>query len=293
MISKSLVLGVFSSLLGAVIALSNMYRWGVLQQSILATNPTATSMVLGFFAAQALSTGLVVLGLYQVYRFLALSRAGPLDQPNSSILSVMGEALASKRAFNIGSVVAIVYAIIYAFFSSLLVYQPTVNFAQTYGATTTSWTYVVCCGDTGTVPKLIVYLSPALHLGMELVPLSLLFFFVVPLLVGFNATLTSYAFRLTSSPLTGRWLAGSGAAVGLFTACPTCAGLFLASSLGGIGTTIAAGLAPYQLLFIVVSIPVLMLTPILTAFSVKRAYEASCRVPAVSPAPRLGAQGPG
>ena len=137
----------------------------------------------------------------------------------------------------------------------------------------------MCCGDSGTVPKLIVYLSPSLHLGLQLVPLSLLFLFLVPVLVGFNVDLSVYALGLASAPLTGRWLAASGAMVGLFTACPTCAGLFLASSVGGIGTTLAIGLAPYQLLFVVVSIPVLLAGPLLTAFSVKRSYEASCRLP--------------
>ena len=70
------------------------------------------------------------------------------------------------------------------------------------------------------------------------------------------------------------------AVVGLFTACPTCAGLFLASSVGGIGTTLAVALAPYQLLFIAVTVPVLLLGPLFTALSVKRTYEASCSVPA-------------
>jgi hypothetical protein len=285
-ISKSLLIGVVSAFLGSTIAFSNMFRWSSLQYTIAVGNTAEASLVLGFFAAQALSTGLVLLGVYQVYRFLVLRRARTLDATDASVVNVMSEAVTNGRAFAVGSIVAVVYGIVYAFFSSLIVYQPTVNFALPvsqggYGVSSTSWTYVVCCGDSGTVPKLIVYLSPALHLGMELVPLSLLFLFVIPALVGFNVTMSVYAFRMASAPLTGPWLAASGTVVGLFTACPTCAGLFLASSLGGIGTSLAVGLAPYQLLFVVVSIPVLLLSPLLTAFSVKRSYEASCRVPGV------------
>jgi len=221
----------------------------------------------------------VLLGLYQAHRYL-VHRGSPVsDASATSVVSVMGDAVTTGRAFTLGTIIAVLYGVVYVFFSSLIVYQPQVNFAQTYGATTTSWTYYVCCGDAGTFPKLIVYLSPSLHLGMVLVPLSLLFLFVVPLLVGFNAAISVYAFRMASAPLTGRWLAASGATVGLFTACPTCAGLFLASSLGGVGTTLAVGLAPYQLLFVVVSIPVLLLSPVLTALGVKRSYEASCRIP--------------
>ncbi len=278
-ISKSLLIGVVSASLGSAIAFFNMFRWSSIQYAIAVGNAGEASSVLGFFAAQALSTGLVLLGLYQVYRFLVLRRARSLDAADSSVVNVMGDAVTTGRAFTIGAIVAVLYGVLYAFFSSLIVYQPTVNFAQAYAATSTSWTYVVCCGDAGTVPKLVVYLSPSLHLGMVLVPLSLLFLFVVPALVGFNVTLSVYAFRMASAPLTGPWLAASGTMVGLFTACPTCAGLFLASSLGGIGTSLALGLAPYQLLFIVVSIPVLLLSPLLTAFSVKRSYEVSCRVP--------------
>ncbi|MDA4122249.1 MAG: hypothetical protein OK456_03605 [Thaumarchaeota archaeon] len=279
-IPKNLTVGLFSTILGFAIALANMFEWSSIQNSLGGTG--AASMVLGFYAAQALSTGLVLLGLYAIYRFLAVPRTLAAGATTKSIVEVLGDALTSNRAFRIGSVAALLYGVLYAFFSSLVVYQPTVDFAQAYGATTTSWTYIVCCGDSGTVPKLIVYLSPSLHLGLQFVPLSLLFLFLVPVLVGFNVALSVYALGLASAPLTGKWLAASGAMVGLFTACPTCAGLFLASSVGGIGTTLAIGLAPYQILFVVVSIPVLVIGPLLTAFSVKRSFEASCRLPTAS-----------
>jgi hypothetical protein len=106
--------------------------------------------------------------------------------------------------------------------------------------------------------------------------------FLVPILVGVNASLSYYALRISSFPLSGRWLAGSGAVVGLFTACPTCAGIFLASALGGFGTTLAVVLAPFQLLFVGITLPVLIAGPVFTALSVKRSYEASCRIPNLS-----------
>jgi hypothetical protein len=266
-----------SVILGSVVALVNMLQWSVIQNSVVASHG-AEGIVLDFFLAQAVSTVLVVVGLFQVYKIL-LTRRGT-DTP--TLLSVMGDALSSKKAVRIGVAIALVYAAVYSFFSSLIVYQPTVNFSQVYGVSQPGWTYVVCCGDAGTVPKLIFYLSPSLHLGMELVPLTLLFLFLVPILVGFNVVISFYALRISSFPLTGRWLASSGAVVGLFTACPTCAGLFLASSIGGIGTTLAVALAPFQLLFVAVTLPVLLFGPVFTALSVKRSYEASCRVPALS-----------
>ena len=122
---------------------------------------------------------------------------------------------------------------------------------------------------------------------MQLLPLTLLFIFLVPVLVGFNVVLSFHALRLSSFPQTGRWLATSGAVFGLFTACPTCAGLFLAGSIGGVGTTLALALAPFQLLFVAVTLPVLLFGPLFTALSVKKSYEASCRLPALSGSGRI------
>jgi len=275
MASKALLTGLVSLVVGVAIAFFNMFRWSETQELIGYSSKDPGSLVLGFYLAQGLSTVLVVLGLYLVYKVLLTWRG----EGSRTIPSVLGEALGSKAAVRLGASIAIVYGFVYAFVSSIITYQPTVNFAQVYGVTQPSWTSLTCCGDTGTVPKLIVYLSPALHLGMVLVPLSLMFLFVVPILVGFNVALSYYAFRQSSFPMSGRWLLSSGAVVGLFTACPTCAGLFLASSLGGVGTTLAIALAPYQLLFVAITIPVLLLGPLFTALSVKRSYEASCRIP--------------
>jgi hypothetical protein len=271
--SKSLVVAWGSVVLGASVALFNMVDWSVIENSV-ASSSRAQSTVLNFFLAQGVATALVVITLYEIYKIL-LSRRGA---ENRSTLSVMGDALSSRRALRLGVVVGVVYAAIYSFFSSFIVYQPTVDFAAAYGVSRPGWAFVACCGDAGTVPKLIVYLSPSLHLGMQLVPLTLLFLFLIPILVAFNVTLSYYAFRLSPFPLSGGWLASSGAIVGLFTACPTCAGLFLASGLGGLGTALAVSLAPYQVLFVGITVPILVFGPVLTALSVKRSYEASCRL---------------
>jgi hypothetical protein len=286
LVSKALLSGLIPLFVGGGVAFFNMFRWSSTQDLIGYSAKDPGTLVLEFYVAQGLSTVLVVVGLYVLYRFL-LTRRG---QSSPTIPSVMGDAMGSGSALRLGAAVAVVYGLVYAFFSSLITYQPTVNFAQVYGVSKPGWSYLTCCGDAGTVPKLIVYLSPSLHLGMVVVPLSLLFLLVVPMLVGLNVTLSYYALRQSSFPLSGRWLLSSGAVVGLFTACPTCAGLFLASSVGGIGTTLAIALAPYQLLFIAVTMPVLLLGPLLTALSVKRSYEASCRVPAPADGARTRAR---
>ena len=280
MASRTLALSCASALLGTAVALFNMFDWPVIQGS-LSGDPAAGARVLDFFVAQGLATALVVVSLFEVYKVIVTSRS----RDGYSVLSVMKDALSSVRAVRVGVVVGVLYAILYSFVSSLLVYQPGVDFAKVYGVSQPGWAYTACCGVAGTVPTITVYLSPALHLGMEVVPLTLLFLFLIPILVGLNAVLSFYALKLSSFPVRGRWLAGSGAVIGLFTACPTCAGLFLAGSFGAAGATLAIALAPYQVFFIAVTLPVLIVGPVLTAVSVRRSYEASCRVP---PLPATG-----
>src|SRR5207245_6335138 len=122
-----------------------------------------------------------------------------------------------------------------------------------------------CCSYR-TIPVIVVYLLPQLHLGLQLVPLDLLLLVVVPILIAFNFAVASFAFRNRPTRSGRVWLSGFGAAVALFTSCPTCAGYFLGGSLGGLAAaSLAVALAPYQLAFVVVSLPVLLLSPLLVA----------------------------
>ena len=47
----------------------------------------------------------------------------------------MRDAFSSKKALRIGVIVGVVYGAVYAFASSLIAYQPTVDFAKVYGIT--------------------------------------------------------------------------------------------------------------------------------------------------------------
>jgi hypothetical protein len=275
-VSRSIVVASVSIALGVSVAFFNMFRWAAVQYFVATEVKNPSQLVLDFYLAQALSTVLVVVGLYQLYRLVLAAKS----DATPSILSVMKDAFSSKKAVRVGIAVGVAYAVLYAFASSLIVYQPSVDFATAYAVTKPSLAYFTE-GATGAAPQMYVYL-PSQHLGMQLLPLSVLFFFLVPILVGFNVVLSFYALRLSSFPQSGRWLATSGAVFGLFTACPTCAGLFLAGSIGGAGTTLAVALAPFQLLFVAITLPVLLFGPLITALSVKRSYEASCRIPVLT-----------
>jgi hypothetical protein len=70
-----------------------------------------------------------------------------------------------------------------------------------------------------------------------------------------------------------------GALVGLFTGCPTCAGLFFANAIGGTGAvSFATLLGYYQPVFIALSIPVLIVTPYLISRSLSKVIKEGCVV---------------
>jgi hypothetical protein len=259
--------GLGSMAAGTSVAVFNMFYWGR-DQYYFARSGGSPSSILLFYLAQAISIFLLLLGFYLAYQYL---RRKSSNSPFSSSLAIIGSAVSDRRLVRVAVAAAAVYGVLYAFASSVIVFQPSVNFATAYGATGAgSWSSVPCCGDVGTLPEVVLYLSPA-HLAIQLVPLSVLLLFIVPPLVGLNLSIAMFSVRRTVAKVTGRWMVACGAAVGLFTACPTCAGFFLAESVGGIGaTTLAVALAPYQAVFIAVSIPLLILMPFFFAIRVRK-----------------------
>jgi hypothetical protein len=252
---------------GTSVAVFNMSAWESDKYYFSQAGGSQFS-VLSFYLAQSISIFLLLLGFYFSYQFLKRRSA----TSRASLLGIIGSAVSDRRLVRAAVVATVLYALLYAFASSIIVFQPSVDFAAAYGTKgAISWSSFPCCGDFGTVPELILYLSPA-HLAVQLVPLSVLLLFVVPPLVGLNLSIAMLSVRRTVAKATGRWMVACGAAVGLFTACPTCAGFFLAESIGGLGaTTLAVALAPYQALFIAVSIPLLLLMPFFFAVRVRRA----------------------
>jgi hypothetical protein len=264
-----------SMILGTSVAVFNMFDWNQYQYYFARAGGFSSSSIFSFYLAQSISIFLLLLGFYLAYQYLKRRSS---TSPFSSLLVIIGSAISDRTLARVAILTAALYGLLYAFASSILVFQPGVDFtAPPYDVTTAGWSSVPCCGDVGTLPKLILILSPA-HLAVQLVPLSLLLLFIVPPLVGLNLSIALFSMRRTVAKVTGRWMVACGAAVGLFTACPTCAGFFLAESLGGIGaTTLAVALAPYQAIFIAVSIPLLVATPFLFAVRVRKTWEAMAR----------------
>jgi len=182
-------------------------------------------------------------------------------------------SLGKYRRYFIASTV--LYGLFYAIITSMIVYQPTVDFGRAYGVAVPSAILTPCCGAPLYTPVLTVYLVN--HLGLLLIPLTVLLVIAISVLVGLNLSISLFAF---DSRAKGgfKGVAGAlGAVVGLFTGCPTCAGLFFANALGGSGAaSFVTLLGYYQPAFILLSLPVLLVTPYLTSWSLAKVFRDGC-----------------
>ena len=261
--------GVAAIILGAASSAANMAWWYVAQVPISQVRDS-TWIVLGSMFIQGASVALMGFGLLRIYWSKPLGRE--LAQGQSSLPGLVTDVVSSVTAKRVAIISGLAYAVFYLVASSVLVYQPTVDFTTMYGVTSPTWNVVACCGAYGSIPMVILYISPQLHLGMQIIPLDIILAVVIPILVGINASVAYSALRNRPTRAGLGWFGALGASVGLFTSCPTCAGLFLASTFGGLGAaSLAVSLAPFQAAFIAVALPVLAITPVLTAGRVRKA----------------------
>src|SRR6266702_1704753 len=177
---------------------------------------------------------------------------------NSSTPSVIAQVFSKRRNLRLFLLSAFAYGIFYAIASGIIIFQPAWNLSEVYHVGIPSLAVATCCGPVGETPEAVVYVTQ--HLGVLLVPINLVLLFLLSWLVGLNASL--------------------GAFIGLFTSCPTCAGLAIIALLGGTGTlSVAFFLGPLQSLFVGLSIPILVASPIMSMRSLRRLEGRACPRP--------------
>ena len=119
------------------------------------------------------------------------------------------------------------------------------------------------------------------HVGLQIIPLNLLLLVIVSFLVGLNFAISSVVFSAAKS---GGKLGALGAITGLFVGCPTCAGTAFTMLFGfGAGATtftlfLATKEAQIQTIFIAISIPILLVTPVIMAKRIQKSQNESCPV---------------
>ena len=229
--------------------------------------PFLERVAVGMYLVLFMSFGAIGYGLYKFYKV-------KIAQGGNSISSIIANSINNKRSKQVFIASAIGYGIFFSLTSGILVYQPEVLFSQHYGATVPSAHITPCCGPAGYMPSIVGYLTE--HVGFKIIPINFVLQVTVSFLVGLNFALASGTFSMYKKE---RELGGIGAITGLFIACPTCAGTIL-STLVGVGTigAFTIALAQLQTIFIAVSVPVLLATPVIIARNIRKFTLGSCAV---------------
>lgn len=265
------------ALSGTILAvLATMVYYYELEASI--PSPAAVSNLIPaaeiYFAIVVLCLGLVL----HDFRRSMLGRISAIRIKGAAVLSpgwMIPYVISKGRYRRLFGASAFLYGIFYAVITSMIVYQPTVDFVKAYGVAVPSIQVTPVATTPLFTPVVTVYLAN--HLGLLLIPLTVLLLVSTSLLVGLNFALAGFAFDSRVRGVGKGWVGGVGAVVGLFTGCPTCAGLFFANFLGGAGAvSFATLLGYYQPAFILLSIPVLVVAPYLTSRSLSKVFREGC-----------------
>ena len=220
----------------------------------------------GFYITLVAAFGAIAFGMYRYHK-------EKVESKGSDLSTIIALATWNSKSRKIFVATFIGYGVFFSLISGTLVYQPEVNFAIHYGATIPSGFIAPCCDNPGYMPKIIVYLTE--HVGLQTIPINLVLQIVVSYLVGLNASIAINAYTISKK---GRGMSSVGAATGLFIACPTCAGTFLSIFIGtASGISLSIALTQLQTLFIVISIPVLVITPYVMAKKLRNS-DGSCKI---------------
>ena len=121
---------------------------------------------------------------------------------------------------------------------------------------------IICCNNFGYVPMLTIYINS--NISFLLIPLNFFMGIVISLLVGLNITLNIFVIKQLKTNFgnlsKGNLFSGIGLTSGLLIGCPTCAGSLLYSIIGFSSLIAFSSLSLYQMFFVVISIPFLIIS---------------------------------
>jgi len=211
-------------------------------------------LAIGFYVILLLSFGTIGYGIYRYHQRKAIENT-------NGILTIIAKTTMNSKSRKIFVATFIAYGMFFSLTAGLIVYQPDVIFSHHYDAVVPSAHMNACCGEPGYMPTIIVYITE--HIGLQIIPINLVLVVVVSYLVGLNTALAIKAISITKR---SGGLTSIGATTGLFIACPTCVSTFFAIFIGSSSAvTFTVILTQLQTLFVGITIPILLLTPILIA----------------------------
>ena len=239
---------------------SNIDDFSITNDSIQAIERLAV----GFYVVLLMSFGAIGYGIYRYHHRKSVENT-------KGILSIIAKTTLNSKSKKIFVATFMIYGIFFSLTAGLLVYQPDVTFSHHYDAVIPSAHMNVCCGEPGYMPTIIVYITE--HVGLQIIPINMVLVIIVSYLVGLNTALAVKAISITKK---SGGLTSIGAVTGLFVACPTCASTFFALFVGSTSAiTFTLILTHLQTLFVGITIPILLLTPILIAKKIRKNDE-SC-----------------
>ena len=239
-----------------------VYQW------IITTYPVGSSSA-GFLRETAyVVLALVLLGLFAsiagATSYFIHRSSGKAAVTSSLTLTTLSLALNDKGSFRAFVLSTVIYGLSFGFFSSFIVYRPFGAFSESYSVNVPSALPVLCCGPFGQMPQFVIYLTQ--QFAVLIIPSNLILLVTISWLVGLNVGIGAFAYKNRPEGASAKWLTGFGAIVGLFTACPSCAGFFLLNMLGLAGAVgLALTFSSLQGAFIGVGLPILLLTLVLTS----------------------------
>jgi len=236
-----------------------------------AAMPALQNLAVATYLVLLASFAAIGWGLYKMYKT-------KITSADSTISSIIANAIHNKRSKQIFVISAIGYGLFFALTSGIIIYKPDIN-ATDYGFPKPPHIELSpCCDLPGYMPMIFAFFTE--HVGLQIIPLNLLLLVTVSFLVGLNFAISATVFSIAKS---GGKLGAFGAVTGLFVGCPTCAGTIFTMLFGfGAGATtftlfLTSFEAQIQTIFIAISIPVLLVTPIIMAKKIKSQNE-SCAV---------------
>ena len=137
---------------------------------------------------------------------------------------------------------------------------------------------IICCNSLGYVPMLILGINS--NFSFLLIPMNFLLGIIISVLVGFNLTLNIYLLEKIKSMRQSKrnFFSYVGISSGLFVGCPTCAGSFFYSLAGFSSLITFSYLSFYQIIFVIISIPLLIFSIIVMAKLLQKKYIDSCKL---------------
>ncbi|HXU95316.1 MAG TPA: hypothetical protein VFP45_02665 [Candidatus Nitrosotalea sp.] len=236
-----------------------------------AAMPALQNLAVATYLVLLASFAAIGWGLYKMYKT-------KITSADSTISSIIANAIHNKRSKQIFVISAIGYGLFFALTSGIIIYKPDIN-ATDYGFPKPPHIELSpCCDLPGYMPMIFAFFTE--HVGLQIIPLNLLLLVTVSFLVGLNFAISATVFSIAKN---GGKLGAFGAVTGLFVGCPTCAGTIFTMLFGfGAGATtftlfLTSFEAQIQTIFIAISIPVLLVTPIIMAKKIKSQNE-SCAV---------------